>query len=107
MREIAPNRFRQPGNIALGYYLVGSENETAIESLAEFIYKTLQLGVFLLAAVLVGFHVVGSTLVWSTALWFHHGLSDHLPWAADAGGSPGGDGSRTVPTASDQVPEPA
>ncbi len=38
------------GNIALGYYLVGSENETVIESLTEFIYKALQVGVFLLAA---------------------------------------------------------
>ena len=38
------------GNIALGYYLVGSENETAIESLTHLIHKSLQLGVFLLAA---------------------------------------------------------
>jgi heme a synthase len=32
-----------------------------------------------LPAVLVGVHVLGATLVWSTALWFHHGLSDHRP----------------------------
>jgi cytochrome c oxidase assembly protein subunit 15 len=32
-----------------------------------------------LPAVLVGFHVLGASLVWSTALWFHHGLSDHRP----------------------------
>ena len=32
-----------------------------------------------LPAVLVGFHVLGASLVWSIALWFHHGLSDHLP----------------------------
>ncbi len=32
-----------------------------------------------LPAVLVGIHVFGATMVWSTALWFHHGLSDHLP----------------------------
>ena len=32
-----------------------------------------------LPAVLVGIHVLGATLVWSTALWFHHGLSDHRP----------------------------
>jgi hypothetical protein len=27
----------------------------------------------------VGFHVFGASLVWVTVLWFHHGLSDHLP----------------------------
>lgn len=32
-----------------------------------------------LPAVLVWFHVLGASLVWSTALWFHHGLSDHRP----------------------------
>ncbi len=32
-----------------------------------------------LPAVLVGFHVLGASLVWATALWFHHGLSDHRP----------------------------
>jgi len=32
-----------------------------------------------LPAVLVGFHVFGAALVWSTVLWFHHGLSDHRP----------------------------
>jgi cytochrome c oxidase assembly protein subunit 15 len=32
-----------------------------------------------LPAVLVGIHVFGASMVWSTALWFHHGLSDHLP----------------------------
>ncbi len=35
-----------------------------------------------LPAVLVGVHVLGATLVWSAALWFHHGLSDHRPEAA-------------------------
>ncbi len=32
-----------------------------------------------LPAVLVGFHVLGATVVWSTVLWFQHGLSDHEP----------------------------
>ncbi len=32
-----------------------------------------------LPAVLVGIHVFGASMVWSTALWFHHGLSDHRP----------------------------
>jgi len=31
-----------------------------------------------LPAVLVGIHVLGATVVFATALWFHHGLSDHL-----------------------------
>jgi cytochrome c oxidase assembly protein subunit 15 len=34
-----------------------------------------------LPAVLVGFHVLGATVVFATALWFHHGLSDHHPEA--------------------------
>jgi cytochrome c oxidase assembly protein subunit 15 len=32
-----------------------------------------------LPAVLVAIHVVGASVVWSTVLWFHHGLSDHDP----------------------------
>lgn len=36
-----------------------------------------------LPAVLVGFHVFGAATVWSTVLWFHHGLSDHLSEAPD------------------------
>lgn len=37
-------------NITLGYYLVGSENETAINYLSRFTYKAVQVGVLLLAA---------------------------------------------------------
>ena len=36
-----------------------------------------------LPSLLVGIHVVGATAVVSTALWFHHGLSDHLPEEVD------------------------
>ena len=32
-----------------------------------------------LPAILVGIHVFGASMVWATALWFHHGLSDHRP----------------------------
>ena len=39
-----------------------------------------------LPAVLVGIHVFGATMVWSTALWFHHGLSDHRPEPEPDGG---------------------
>ncbi|HXW32089.1 MAG TPA: COX15/CtaA family protein, partial [Acidimicrobiales bacterium] len=46
-----------------------------------------------LPALLVGIHVFGASVVWLTALWFHHGLSDHAaeppgvggPAVADAG----------------------
>ncbi len=34
-----------------------------------------------LPALLVGIHVFGASMVWATALWFHHGLSDHQPEA--------------------------
>jgi len=54
-----------------------------------------------LPAVLVGVHVVGATVVWSTALWFHHGLSDHRPESVD------GPGTAAPLTASSPVPEPA
>ena len=43
-----------------------------------------------LPAVLVGIHVFGAAMVWSTALWFHHGLADHRP---EAGPEPGPAGS--------------
>jgi heme a synthase len=44
-----------------------------------------------LPAVLVGIHVFGATMVWSTALWFHHGLSDHLPETGTGPEFPGAD----------------
>ncbi len=40
-----------------------------------------------LPALLVGVHVFGATMVWSTALWFHHGLSSHLPELAPPAGT--------------------
>ncbi len=46
-----------------------------------------------LPAVLVGIHVLGATMVWSTALWFHHGLSDHPP--EDGGGAGSAEGGAT------------
>jgi cytochrome c oxidase assembly protein subunit 15 len=45
-----------------------------------------------LPAWLVGIHVFGAAMVWSTVLWFHHGLSDHQPEAVDAAGSGTGPG---------------
>ena len=56
-----------------------------------------------LPSLLVGFHVVGATAVVSTALWFHHGLSDHLPETlGDGAPAPG---SKTA--SSEPVREPA
>jgi cytochrome c oxidase assembly protein subunit 15 len=46
-----------------------------------------------LPPVLVGIHVLGASAVWATVLWFHHGLSDHLPESA---GGPGPDGDPMV-----------
>ncbi len=44
-----------------------------------------------LPVVLVWFHVIGATLVWSTALWFHHGLSDHRREVGGVEDRPAGD----------------
>jgi cytochrome c oxidase assembly protein subunit 15 len=41
-----------------------------------------------LPAVLVGIHVFGASMVWATALWFHHGLCDRQPEPM-AGSEPG------------------
>ncbi|MGH9078788.1 MAG: hypothetical protein ACRDYE_01680, partial [Acidimicrobiales bacterium] len=42
-----------------------------------------------LPAVLVGVHVLGASTVWAAVLWFHHGLSDHRPEAAELMSPPG------------------
>jgi cytochrome c-type biogenesis protein CcsB len=51
------------GNISLGYHLIGSANQAAIDALDRFMYRTLQVGVFLLA--------VGTVLggVWADYSW--------------------------------------
>jgi cytochrome c oxidase assembly protein subunit 15 len=67
-----------------------------------------------LPAFLVGIHVFGAALVWSTVLWFHHGLSDHrseseAATGAAADGADGADGDRRPPAVvggSDPVREP-
>ena len=35
-----------------------------------------------------GIHVFGAAMVWSTVLWFHHGLSDHRPESTDVRAGP-------------------
>ena len=65
-RSDAPVRVQQSGRVLLGAMV------------AQGFVGYLQYATHL-PAVLVGVHVLGATLVWSTALWFHHGLSDHRP----------------------------
>jgi cytochrome c oxidase assembly protein subunit 15 len=58
-----------------------------------------------LPAALVGIHVFGASMVWATALWFHHGLSDHLP---ETVAGAGGDGRRDRPASTTRTgAEPA
>jgi cytochrome c oxidase assembly protein subunit 15 len=40
-----------------------------------------------LPALLVGIHVFGASMVWATALWFHHSLSDHRAEPAEGSDS--------------------
>ncbi len=88
-RSDAPARIQESGRILLGAMVV-----QGIIGYTQYFTH--------LPAVLVGIHVIGATLVWSTALWFHHGLSDHRPEAVGAGtGTTDPDGV-VVP-----VPEPA
>lgn len=60
-----------------------------------------------LPAVLVGFHVLGASLVWSTALWFHHHLSDHAPELVPDEPMGGAPGSASTPVDADDRLEPA
>jgi len=49
-----------------------------------------------LPPVLVGLHVLGASTVWGAVLWFHHGLSDHLPEVIGDAGPGGGAGITTA-----------
>ena len=60
----APSRIQSSGRILLGAMVV-----QGVMGYTQYFTQ--------LPAVLVGFHVVGAVVVWSTALWFHHGLCDH------------------------------
>ena len=51
-----------------------------------------------LPAILVGIHVLGSSIVWSIALWFHHRLSDHEAEVLPPSGGPDTDASTTPGT---------
>ncbi len=87
-RSDAPERIQQSGRI-----LIGAMFAQGLIGYTQYVTH--------LPAVLVGVHVVGATVVWSTALWFHHGLSDHRPESVD------GPGTTARATASSPVPEPA
>ena len=88
----APARIQESGRILLGVMVVqGAIGYTQ--------YLTH------LPSLLVGIHVVGAVAVFSTALWFHHGLSDHRPEAAD--GTPPTPGPGLASSATEPVREPA
>jgi cytochrome c oxidase assembly protein subunit 15 len=102
-RSDAPARVQESGRI-----LIGAMAIQGVIGYTQYLTR--------LPAVLVWVHVLGATVVWTSALWFHHGLSDHLPQQVpeqvvdDAGAD---DGSLVVapaapdPAAPSQVPEPA
>ena len=69
-RADAPSRVQDAGRILLGVMVV-----QGIIGYTQFFTH--------LPAVLVGIHVFGAAMVWSTVLWFHHGLADHRPEAGD------------------------
>ena len=56
-----------------------------------------------LPALLVGIHVFGASMVWATALWFHHGLSDHR---AEEITPPGREPGRDVGDRAERRPSP-
>jgi heme a synthase len=65
-RADAPSRVQDAGRILLAVMVV-----QGMIGYAQFFTH--------LPPVLVGIHVFGASMVWSTTLWFHHGLSDHQP----------------------------
>ena len=98
-RSDAPARVQESGRI-----LIGAMAAQGLIGYTQYLTH--------LPAVLVGIHVVGATFVWSTALWFHHGLSDHPPEEmVSVSGTGDGSGVATPatlgPSAPAHVPEPA
>jgi cytochrome c oxidase assembly protein subunit 15 len=100
-RSDAPARIQESGRVVLG--------AMAIQGVIGYTQYFTHL-----PPVLVGIHVVGATFVWSTALWFHHGLSDHLPEMVEGSRSETPEISADVsgvnappPAAPAPVPEPA
>ena len=98
-RSDAPARVQESGRI-----LIGAMAIQGVIGYTQYLTR--------LPAALVWVHVIGATVVWTTALWFHYGLSDHSPEQVidDAGA---GDGSGVLAPATpdagapSQVREPA
>ena len=91
----APDRIQQSGRLLLGVMVA-----QGIVGYAQYATH--------LPGLLVGIHVVGATAVFSTALWFHHGLSDHRPEVLDAAAFPRGGSDRSAATSAfEPVREPA
>lgn len=91
----APARIQESGRVLLGVMVV----QGVIGYTQYFTH---------LPSLLVGIHVVGATAVFSTALWFHHGLSDHLPEVVDGTLSPPeAAGDAAAPGSTEPVREPA
>lgn len=91
----APSRIQESGRILLGVMVV-----QGVVGYAQYFTH--------LPSLLVGIHVVGATAVFSTALWFHHGLSDHQPETVDGGPlRPGDAGDAIAPGAPEPLREPA
>ncbi|HEX7460433.1 MAG TPA: COX15/CtaA family protein [Acidimicrobiales bacterium] len=88
----APARIQESGRILLGVMVV----QGVIGYTQYFTH---------LPSLLVGIHVVGAVAVFSTALWFHHGLSDHRPEAVDD--TPTTPGPGVASSATEPVREPA
>ena len=90
----APLRIQQSGRLLLGVMVA-----QGVVGYAQYATH--------LPSLLVGIHVVGATAVFSTALWFHHGLSDHRHEALDDVVPMGGPDSSAATGAFESVREPA
>jgi cytochrome c oxidase assembly protein subunit 15 len=91
----APARIQQSGRILLGAMAV-----QGFVGYTQYITH--------LPRLLVGIHVFGATVVFSMAVWFHHGLSDHRHETVDSGAlPPGGAGDVAASGRLDSVSQPA
>ena len=89
----APARIQQSGRILLGAMVV-----QGFVGYAQYVTQ--------LPALLVGIHVFGATAVFSIAVWFHHGLSDHRHESVDSGAlRPGSAGDAATSGALESVSE--
>ena len=89
----APARIQQSGRILLGAMVV-----QGFVGYAQYVTH--------LPALLVGIHVFGATAVFSIAVWFHHGLSDHRDESGNIGAlPPGNSGDAATSGARESVSE--